>query len=41
VRQRGYAAVAGLGPLLVKRLIEQAGAEKQAAAVEDLAGARA
>lgn len=40
VRQRGVRAIAGLVPLLVRRLVEQAAAEKPGAALEDLAGAR-
>ena len=38
VKQHGYGTVAGLVPLLMKRLIEQAGQEKPGIAVEDLSG---
>lgn len=40
MKQKGFAAVAPLVPHLVRRMVEQAAAERHSAELEDLAGAR-
>ena len=40
MKQKGFAAVAPLVPHLVRRMVEQAGAERHAAELDELAGER-